>query len=89
MAETCPGDHHAPPIASVPPVSSNLYERRDPSEEILLSDEGQQYLRDNPTATIALERVVTEGFRSAAEFNRDRRQHPEKYPAWLRLPEPS
>ncbi len=68
-------------------MSSNLYERRDPSEDILLSDEGAQYLREHPTATIALERVVTEGFASAAEFNRDRRQHPEKYPAWLRLPE--
>jgi hypothetical protein len=68
-------------------MSSNLYERRDPTEEILLSDEGTAYLREHPTATIALERVVNEGFRSAAEFNRDRRQHPEKYPAWLRLPD--
>jgi len=68
-------------------VSSNLYERRDRSEEILLSPEGEQYLLDHPTASIALERVVNEGFASAAEFNRDRRAHPEKYPAWLRLPE--
>ena len=68
-------------------MSSNLYERRDPTEEILLSEEGAQYLRDHPTASIALERVVNEGFASAAEFNRDRRAHPEKYPAWLRLPE--
>jgi hypothetical protein len=70
-------------------VSSNLYERRDMSEEILLSEEGKQYLLDHPNATIALERVVTEGFSSAAEFNRDRRQNPEKYPSWLRLPEPA
>jgi hypothetical protein len=69
-------------------MSSNLYERRDKSEEILLSEEGQQYLRDNPTASIALERVVTEGFSSAKEFNLDRRRHPDKYPSWLRLPEP-
>lgn len=69
-------------------MSSNLYERRDRSEEILLSEEGQQYLRDNPTASIALERVVTEGFSSAKEFNLDRRRHPEKYPSWLRLPVP-
>ena len=75
------------PVGTVHAVSSNLYERRDPTEEILLSEEGKQFLRDNPTATIALERVVNEGFRSAAEFNKDRRQHPEKYPAWLRLPE--
>jgi hypothetical protein len=70
-------------------MSSNLYERRDKSEEILLSPEGQQYLRDHPNASIALERVVTEGFSSNAEFNKDRRRHPEKYPSWLRLPEPT
>jgi hypothetical protein len=70
-------------------VSSNLYERRDMSEEILLSPEGEQYLRDNPTASIALERVIAEGFASMAEFNLDRRRHPEKYPTWLRLPVPS
>ena len=69
-------------------MSSNLYEKRDPSEEILLSEEGKQYLRDHPTASIALDRVVKEGFASAVEFNRDRRRYPEKYPAWLRLPEP-
>ena len=69
-------------------MSSNLYERRDPTEEILLSEEGKQYLRDHPTASIALERVVNEGFHSAAEFNRDRRANPEKYPSWLRLPAP-
>ena len=70
-------------------MSSNLYERRDLSEEILLSPEGEQYLRDNPTASIALERVVAEGFSSTAEFNLDRRRYPEKYPPWLRLPEAS
>ena len=68
-------------------MSSNLYERRDRSEEILLSEEGKQYLRDHPNASIALDRVVTEGFASAKEFNLDRRRHPEKYPSWLRLPE--
>ena len=66
-------------------MSSNLYERRDPSEEIILSEEGKQYLRDHPTASIALDRVIAEGFRSAAEFNQDRRRFPEKYPTWLRL----
>ena len=70
-------------------MSSNLYERRDRGEEILLSEEGQQYLSDHPNASIALERVVSEGFSSMKEFNLDRRRHPEKYPSWLRLPEPS
>ncbi len=69
-------------------MSSNLYERPDPASEILLSEEGKQHLRDHPTASIALERVVNEGFRSASEFNQDRRRHPDKYPSWLRLPTP-
>ncbi len=65
-------------------MSSNLYERRDLSEEITLSEEGKEYMRQNPTAWFALERVVG-AFGSAAQFNKDRRRHPEKYPSWLRL----
>jgi hypothetical protein len=68
-------------------VSSNLYERRDITEEIMLSDIGKAYMREHPNAAFALERVV-EAFGSAAEFNRDRRLHPEKYPEWLRLAAP-
>ncbi len=69
-------------------MSSNLYERRDLSEEITLSEAGKAYMRDNPNAAFALERVV-EAFGSAKEFNRDRRLHPEKYPEWLHLPDPA
>jgi hypothetical protein len=67
-------------------MSSNLYERRDLSDEITLSEAGNAYLREHPTAWFALERVV-EAFGSAAQFNLDRRRHPEKYPPWLRLEE--
>ena len=66
-------------------MSSNLYERRDLSEEITLSEEGKAYMREHPTAWFALERVVG-AFGSAAQFNLDRRRHPEKYPPWLHLP---
>jgi hypothetical protein len=69
-------------------MSSNLYGRRDLTEQIALSDAGKAYMRERPTAAFALERVVA-AFGSAAEFNRDRRLHPEKYPEWLRLPGPS
>ena len=68
-------------------MSSNLYERRDVTEEIALSDAGKAYLRERPNAAFALERVV-DAFGSAAEFDRDRRLHSEKYPEWLRLPGP-
>jgi hypothetical protein len=69
-------------------MSSNLYERRVVTEEIILSDSGKAYMRENPTAAFALQRVV-DAFGSATEFNRDRRLHPEKYPDWLQLPGPA